>query len=404
MSFSSRAFLAFFAVLGAGCGEGVEPRSPSAASTLEALDDLGYAAVSEERFDRNQSGVVLRDPELSCPGYNLYTDRYHCATILIDGEGEEVARWERPEDRCWSNAQLLENGDLLVIGWERGPTYHGAIDEFRYVLRLSWSGEERWKARVNAHHDLEVTPGGEIAVLGFARTPLDEGATAQLLREDQICLLSTDGELLECRSLRPALADDPAAFGPEEFKPSRGGGVTYLDPTHANSVEFMRRPELTTRHPLFAAGNVLVTMRHQDAVMVLRWETGELVWSWGREELEGPHDATVLDNGHILIFDNGLRRGWSRVIELDPVTERIVWQYRATPPESFYSASRGSSQRLPNGNTLIAESDRGRVFEVTPEGEIVWTWLNPARDEEGRLSTLVRMKRLPLERVALLIR
>ena len=404
MSFSSRAFLAFFAVLGAGCGEGVEPRSPSAASTLEALDDLGYAAVSEERFDRNQSGVVLRDPELSCPGYNLYTDRYHCATILIDGEGEEVARWERPEDRCWSNAQLLENGDLLVIGWERGPTYHGAIDEFRYVLRLSWSGEERWKARVNAHHDLEVTPGGEIAVLGFARTPLDEGATAQLLREDQICLLSTDGELLECRSLRPALADDPAAFGPEEFKPSRGGGVTYLDPTHANSVEFMRRPELTTRHPLFAAGNVLVTMRHQDAVMVLRWETGELVWSWGREELESPHDATVLDNGHILIFDNGLRRGWSRVIELDPVTERIVWQYRATPPESFYSASRGSSQRLPNGNTLIAESDRGRVFEVTPEGEIVWTWLNPARDEEGRLSTLVRMKRLPLERVALLIR
>ena len=60
-------------------------------------------------------------------------------------------------------------------------------------------------------------------------------------------------------------------------------------------------------------------------------------------------------------------------------------------------------QRLPNGNTLIAESDRGRAFEVTAEGEIVWQWLNPARDEEGRLATLVRMKRLPVELVAPLI-
>ena len=112
----------------------------------------------------------------------------------------------------------------------------------------------------------------------------------------------------------------------------------------------------------------------------------------------------MLDSGNLLIFDNGLRRGWSRVIELDPLTGEIAWEYRADPPESFYSKSRGSSQRLPNGNTLICESDRGRAFEVTASGEVVWEWLNPARDGEGRLSTLVRMKRLPVEQIAPLMK
>ena len=37
------------------------------------------------------------------------------------------------------------------------------------------------------------------------------------------------------------------------------------------------------------------------------------------------------------------------------------------------------AQRLPNRNTLITETDTGRAFEVTPEGEIVWQFLNPHR-------------------------
>jgi hypothetical protein len=390
MRSSFRFALPLALLLSAGCDDppprSEAPSTPSAA----ALDDLGYTASSRERHPESRSGVVHRDPERSSPGYNLYTDRYQCQATLIDSEGVEVARWQRPEDRCWSNVQLLPDGDVLVIGWERGPTYRGAIDEARYLLRLSWSGEERWKTRINAHHDLEITPEGKIALLAFRCTEI-EGREGVFLREDLICLLSEKGEQLDCRSLQPALAADEAAFRPDEFKPSRAGDVACLDPVHANSVEFT------------SDGNVLLTMRHQDAIMMIRWETGELLWSWGREELEGPHDATVLENGNILIFDNGLRRGWSRVVELDPLSEIIVWEYRATPPESFYSASRGSSQRLPGGNTLIAESDEGRAFEVTPEGEIVWSWINPTRDEEGRLATLVRMKRLPVELIAPLL-
>ena len=59
------------------------------------------------------------------------------------------------------------------------------------------------------------------------------------------------------------------------------------------------------------------------------WKTKRIVWSWGQDEISGPHDATLLANGNVLLFDNGLGRDWSRVIEVDPFTREIVWEYRA---------------------------------------------------------------------------
>jgi hypothetical protein len=121
-----------------------------------------------------------------------------------------------------------------------------------------------------------------------------------------------------------------------------------------------------------------------------------MLWAWGEGVLEWPHHPTMLTNGNILIFDNGARRKWSRVIELDPVTEKIEWQYVADPPKSFYSYGKGSAQRLPNGNTLICEGDRGRAFEVTPGGDIVWEWLNPKFKGKRRVQ-VYRMERLDPE-------
>ena len=83
---------------------------------------------------------------------------------------------------------------------------------------------------------------------------------------------------------------------------------------------------------------------------------------------------TMLDNGHILIYDNGSTREWSRIVELDPVTEEIVWTYQADPVEDFYSRFYGSAQRLPNGNTYLADSLGGMAFEVTEDGDVVWKW------------------------------
>ena len=107
--------------------------------------------------------------------------------------------------------------------------------------------------------------------------------------------------------------------------------------------------------------------------------------------------------GNLLVFDNGgeggygspnpssvtgnnnAHRDYSRVLEFDPITLEIIWQY--TPVEAgsflftdaskFYSSYISAAQRLPNGNTLITEGSDGRIIEVTPEHEIVWEYINP---------------------------
>ena len=87
--------------------------------------------------------------------------------------------------------------------------------------------------------------------------------------------------------------------------------------------------------------------------------------------------------GNIILFDNSLfprhrtHTGQTFIIEMNPVTQEIVWKYETDSPRSFFSKERGSNQRLENGNTLICESGRGRAFEVDPSGEIVWEFWNP---------------------------
>jgi hypothetical protein len=74
----------------------------------------------------------------------------------------------------------------------------------------------------------------------------------------------------------------------------------------------------------------------------------------------------------------------SRVLEIDPATKHIVWQYTAEdsgrPPWTFFSSFVSNAQRLPNGNTLITEGMHGRIFQVTPSGAVVWEYLTPYED------------------------
>ena len=83
------------------------------------------------------------------------------------------------------------------------------------------------------------------------------------------------------------------------------------------------------------------------------------------------------------------------MVELDPSRKKIVWEYRSDSPQQFFSVSRGSSQRLPNGNTLITESDKGCVFEVTSGGEMVWEFFNPEiKMEDEKRAAIYRMTRI----------
>ncbi|MBD3366655.1 MAG: hypothetical protein GF405_00605, partial [Candidatus Eisenbacteria bacterium] len=155
---------------------------------------------------------------------------------------------------------------------------------------------------------------------------------------------------------------------------------------------------LEDRLPAFRDGNVLVTVRELDLVIVINMETALVEWAlqdgWG-----APHQATVLENGNLMIFDNKGNEGSSRIIEFDPVTHEHVWVYKGDEPEDFRSPECGSNHRLQNGNTLIVETDRGAAFEVTPDGTIVWKYINPAQagPELQYIASLFEVERLPLD-------
>ncbi len=90
--------------------------------------------------------------------------------------------------------------------------------------------------------------------------------------------------------------------------------------------------------------------------------------------------GSPLPNGNITLFANGINTAtnpFSRVIELDPSTHKTVWEYRAKPTYTFFSPHISGAQRLASGNTLICEGQWARLFEVTPESEIVWEYVSP---------------------------
>ena len=98
-------------------------------------------------------------------------------------------------------------------------------------------------------------------------------------------------------------------------------------------------------------------------------------------------------------------RDYSRVLEIDPVAMKIVWQYTPTeagflaPMDSnrFYSPFISGMQRLPNGNTLITEGSDGRVFEVTPDHKIVWEFVSPYKGKFVPMNMTYRAYRVPYE-------
>jgi hypothetical protein len=161
--------------------------------------------------------------------------------------------------------------------------------------------------------------------------------------------------------------------------------IDHLDPKVFDLNEHFDRehwPLINSVHQL-KDGNILASLRSVSAVVIISRQTGEVIWHLDSTVLAQQHCASELDNGNILIFDNGTFRHhqsatYSRALEVDRSTKKIVWQYRdKSSPMAFFSPFMGGAQRLQNGNTLITEAMFGRIFEVTSEGKIAWEFVNP---------------------------
>jgi hypothetical protein len=403
-----------------------EPASDDWQQRLERLRSVPYVAYAPVADEDSLRGVVFYDPGRAWRGYNFYSTWATGEAFLIDMDGAVVHRWSFwPERRMNADyAFLLPGGDLLVI------------HEYAQLKRIDRDSRILWQRDMTAHHDALLLPDKTIWVIvrslkayrGY-RVWFDElvhlsGLGEELERWSTFEHLDGLRRALDTRSFLDTALDslpqesrnrraDGSPEGPSAEESDRGRDVSRshspvgagrreLDYFHLNTVGRLPETPLGRSDDRFRAGNLLVCLRNVDQIAVLDPETGKIRWAWGEGVLEWPHHPTMLKDGNILLFDNGVNRGFSRVVEMDPRSGEIVWQYRADPPEDFYSYGRGSAQRLNNGNTLICESDRGRVFEVTPQGETVWTWWNPLM-RRARHGTVYRMIRWPEEAVAPLL-
>ncbi len=380
-----------------GGGPGDRVPGETRGSSLDQLAALGYLTWVDAEDSLEKRGVTLHDPTRSSGGLNLYSPRNDHRALLVDMSGRVRHQWSlavEPGDR-WQHVELLPDGGLLAI-----------VEEVRLV-KLDRQSSLLWTLDAPVHHDVARIPTGGYYVLTHEpRSVFRDGRSSPVLI-DSILRLDEEGavvgrlDLLEL--FRHFVTDDQWAdldqWLTEFAEPMKRLGPQVAlksgspaDLFHANSIEILPR-DVTA---IGRRGDLLISLRDIDTIAVVDFEAGELRWSWGQGSLERQHHPTLLDNDNILVFDNRGGPGrHSRVVELDPSDGRIVWSHEGDPPESFFSALRGGSQRLPNGNTLITESDRGRVFEITSGGETVWEYYNPLVIEaQKRRSSIYRTTRI----------
>ena len=360
--------------------DGVSPE------TRDRLRALGYAETvgTTDPYD-GRSGVTIHDSGRAAQGVNVYCSEARDEVFFVDMDGNTLRTLPLPHRGLPGNEclpVLYGERDLLVLN---APA----------LMRLGADGAVRWLRVGQFHHDVAVGPKGEIYAW--------ESRAKSLVHRDQeieianhvLSVLTPDGDPTREIDLYDLFGDRIpetrltliARRTRRVEKVGRDLLQKTMDVFHPNSVEYVESPPSGMED-----ADLLISIRNLDLIALVDSERKAVVWSWGKGILERQHQPTLLQNGNILVFDNGMWRRWSRVIEVDPRREEIVWEYRAP---DFFSAGRSGAELLPGGNRLITESGRGRVFEITGDGDVVWEFLNPIFDgSSGERTTVYRMLRI----------
>jgi len=327
------------------------------------------------------TGLQYRDADAAFDGFTLIAPMSHQEIYLVDLGGEVAHRWRLP-GALGSKACLLPNGNLLCsVSTVDDQPIEGAIRILGALggrmLELDWQGNIVWEhTDPNQHHDLCRLSNGDTIYLSREEMP---AAAAARIRG------GVPGSGLH----QPGLQGKVFADIVRQVNPA--GDLVWewrfqdVDPERFALAEDCHRGEWGHANSVAPTpdGDVLVSFRHLDTIMIVDRNTGDIAWSktdrsWGHQ-----HHAEMLANGNITLFANGmnnlLQPLHSRAIELDPGTGETVWQYIDLQRWTFFTPFMGGVQRLANGNTLICESLNGRVFEATAAGEIVWDYICPWR-------------------------
>jgi hypothetical protein len=306
---------------------------------------------------------------------------------LIDMNGNLVHTW-KVDPYFNKRSRLQPNGNLLCVGNDL------TINEY------DWDGNVVWTHKgIGSTNDMRVLANGNRLLL--AHEPMPEAFQKQVndveiapwwgprKRGSEETQRSAD--LYEV-NLKGEVVWEWHAYNHldlNRFSPATPPG----DWLHVNSVAPIPENKwYDDGDERFRPGNILVNARNIDTMYIVDKQTKKVVWEGTHNYKSGmshSHEPEMIEKGlpgagNIILFDNGLftrnriHTGQSFVVELNPVTQEVVWVYETKGYANikFFSKTMGTQRRLPNGNTYIAEDNKGRLFQVKPDGEIVWEFVN----------------------------
>lgn len=316
--------------------------------------------------------------------------------------------------RNQSIGELDWNGQR-VWEWGAGAAGGQAADAYAPAQPSQPSNTAAPGGSAKQHHDLRRLDNGNTLVLANLVHPVAGFKAAQVL-DDVIYEVTPAGQIV----WRWQASDHLKEFGfsPQSLRlvqdgASPRGKDAPFDFLHVNNMSVLGPNRWFNQGDLrFHPDNILIDSREANFLVIIDKRSGKVVWSLGPDypaqargqralprpvdQIVGLHDAHLIGPGlpgagNLLVFDNQGEAGYprvsvgvqprSRVLEIDPVSKQIVWEYTGeqsnSPDWSFYSSFISSARRLPNGNTLIDEGMNGRLFQVTAKGDIVWEYVSP---------------------------
>ena len=351
------------------------------------------------------TGTTIYQPDVAYSSYILISDHtdlgnHPSAAVraegkspgdirLIDMNGNVVHTWN-VAPTFNKRSRLMPNGHLLYAGPDKR------------VIEYDWDSNVVWEHQgIGSKNDLRYLPNGNTLLI--AHEPIPQSAQDRVDDVDEkiapwwaprkrgseehqnggdIYEVNTDGEVVWEWHAHDHI--DLNLFSP----------LTPLnDWLHANSIAPLPENKwYDDGDERFRPGNIIFNARNINMMYIIDKQSGDVVWE-GTHDYKGgmahSHEPEMIEKGlpgagNIILFDNSLfprhrtHTGQTFIIEMNPVTQEVVWKYETDGYANmkFFSKTMGSQKRLPNGNTYIAEDNSGRLFQVQTDGTIVWEYVN----------------------------
>lgn len=347
------------------------------------IDSLGYFADSILDEDRARAGVTRAlegqvDPKMLVVYHPLgWSGGLEDAQIttpwnevrLIDARGEVRHRWKvNPffiDKKEVSTARMIEDGTLLVLQNDAG------------IAKLRWDGRVLWKVMGLFHHEIATDAQRRVYANIERRTIASLYGVGLPIRDHGVAVFDENGEPLRELWLSESLLRYPAyriAFQEQMARRRERKRTGFIDIFHANSVQ-----PIPAYRDRWNEGDLLISVRNLNIIVVIDQNDGRLRWAWGEQELQHQHSPSPSRDGTFVVFDNGHKREFSRILEVVPSSNEIRWAYqRPQPPNKFYSRIRGEVEWIASSDTfMVYSTQRGRIFELDRKGEIVWEFFSP---------------------------